>query len=83
MQQLHPEHASVRTLVNMGFTQRDAISALHTCGNDVGIAANRLLQQQQQSSTTAAATGISDTDSLLANGIANVTGDVSDHSHTS
>ena len=82
MQPLNPEHASVRTLVNMGFTQRDAISALHICGNDVGVAANRLLQQQQQQSSTATAVGISDTDSLLANGTANV-GDVSDHSHTS
>eukprot|EP00953_Heterococcus_sp_UTEX-ZZ885_P033096 17242-Heterococcus_DN1.PRE.1 len=59
--------SAVRMLVSMGFDDRSAVTALHQCGGDVGVAANRLL-------LAGATTASSGTGSSMHDGV--------DHSHT-
>jgi UBA/TS-N domain len=59
--------SAVRMLVSMGFDDRSAVTALHQCGGDVSVAANRLL-------LAGASTANSGTGSSILDGV--------DHSHT-
>jgi UBA/TS-N domain len=59
--------SAVRMLVSMGFDDRSAVTALHQCGGDVSVAANRLL-------LAGASTANSGTSSSILDGV--------DHSHT-